>query len=786
MHGGLPSRAALRAAVPRTSGTLRLAGLEGRVVIHRDSEGLPHVQAESARGQGFATAQDRLWQMDFDRRRAAGRVSALVGPAAVAADLQMLRFQLHDGLQDDLGACTPETHTMLEGYAAGVNACIDSARTLPIEYTLTGQRPAPWTPADALLVFRVRHILMGTWDLKLWRARLVALLGAERAADLLPDYPAGLPVTVPPGQSYSGPLAEALEALARGLVPLTFLREPVDQGSNNWVLGGARSASGLPLMAGDPHRAPDAPNVYYQNHIACPDFDVVGFSFPGVPGFPHFGHNAHVAWCITHAMADTQDLYVEQFTGGHGALTYRYHEEWRPVTMGAHTLEVKGEAPREVMLHRTHHGPVIAGDPEQGVALSFRYTALLAPSRTMNAVRDMLGVADADALEATMRNWVDPVNNLLYCDTQGNFGYRTRGLLPVRNRDNGWIPVPGWDGAHEWQGFVPFEDMPAVRNPDRGFALTANHRIADADYPHYIGWDVVPGFRAARIEALLAPLQGATPRHMLEVHRDVRSLPALAFGDLFARLRAAGVAPGDPPAEPEVEQALEVLAAWDGVVAGDPVAPLLFHTFRGKLLRALLEPLLGGLAGAAFSGLERGANAMLSRLQAQLHTWIATDDKRLLPRGTAWSAALRRALAGAVRTLREVHGPDWRQVAWRDVHACRPSHPLALYRPELAPLLNPPPVPMAGDGDTVQAAGFIAAQGWRAQLVSVARYVFDPADWERSSWVIPGGASGHPGSLHFADQLSAYEAGETRPMRYDWDRIVQDATATLTLKPLPD
>lgn len=396
----------------------------------------------------------------------------------------------------------------------------------------------------------------------------------------------------------------------------------------------------------------------------------------------------------------------------------------------------------------------------------------------------MLGAADADALEAAMRNWVDPVNNLLYCDTRGNFGYRTRGLLPVRHRDNRWIPVPGWDGVHEWEGFVPFEEMPAARNPACGYAFSANHRIADADYPHYIGWDVAPGFRAARLQALLDALQAATPRDMLTMQRDVLSLPALAFGDLLAQLRVEQVGPGAAPPDPELEQALELLTTWNGLVAGNHVAPLLFHAFRGTLLRTLLEPLLGELAGAAFSGLERGADAMLRRVQAHLHAWIAADDRRLLPPGTAWPAALRQALAAAARTLRRTYGPDWRQVAWRDVHPCRPSHPLAVYRPELGPLLNPPPVPMAGDGDTVQAAGFVAAQGWHAQLVSVARYVFDPADWDCSSWVVPGGASGHPGSVHFADQAPVYEAGETLPMRYDWDRIVQNATATLTLKSL--
>ncbi|OLC17243.1 MAG: hypothetical protein AUH29_02350 [Candidatus Rokubacteria bacterium 13_1_40CM_69_27] len=307
------TRKDLESALPDVRTPVRIPGLRARAEVWRDAQGIPHVRAASLPdaflAQGFVHAQDRLWQMDYDRRRAYGRWAEYAGPPALAQDLQMRRFCLQQSARADYVALNAETRAMLDAYAAGVNAFIETTRALPIEYRLVGGAPEAWQPWDSAAVFKVRHVLMGVWQTKAWRARLLRHLGAARTAQLCPGTPPNPMLIVPPGVEYRGPAVDGLRELTDAEAALAQVAD-WEGGSNNWAVAGSRTASGKPLVAGDPHRALDVPNVYYQNHLACPEFDVIGLSFPGVPGFPHFGHNRHVAWCVTHTHADYQDLYT--------------------------------------------------------------------------------------------------------------------------------------------------------------------------------------------------------------------------------------------------------------------------------------------------------------------------------------------------------------------------------------------------------------------------------------------------------------------------------------------
>jgi penicillin amidase len=768
----------LKSFLPDLTRTHKLAGLDGPVTILRDAHGIPHIHARTSHdaffGQGFATAQDRLWQMDYDRRRAHGRWSEVIGAEGLAGDRQMRCFRVRRATEEQYPRLQAATKAMLEAYTDGVNAFIASTDAWAAEFAATGIEPEPWEAQHCLAVYIVRHVLMGTWESKVWRARMANQLGPVRTAQLHPGYAQGQFVIVPPGGEFHGASLDGLKALTDAMPQIAWMKEGVAAGSNNWVVGGAKTRSGKPLLAGDPHRALDVPNVYYQNHVGCDAFDAIGFSFPGVPGFPHFAHNGHVAWGITHGNGDTQDLYIERFDPVHPG-RYEFQGKWLEAEISREPIRVRGQKdPVMIEIFRTRHGPVIAGDPHAGVGIALRYTGTDVPNTTLDATQQLHGARSADEAEAAMRKWVDPVNNLVYCDTGGAFGYRTRGQIPVRDSANAWLPVPGWDGRHEWHGTIPFLEMPSVRNPAAGFAYTANNRIVDESYGHYIGLDFAPGFRAERIHRRLKDAAGLTAADMAAIHADMESVPALHWRAIIARIVAAG------PAE---ERALDLLRHWDGQVTRETRGATVFHALRAELTRRVLEPFLGPLTKELFNAVDRGGNGFLLRVMSRLHHDIATDHRFLLLPGETWEHLLAEALTGAVENLSKAYSSDPGNWRWGDVHTTRPQHLLSALFPDAARLLNPRPISMGGDGDTVQAAGFYALQDFRAQFISVARYVFDSADWNNSTWIVPGGASGHPGSPHYQDQAPLYEAHQALPMTYDWERVKEAARTVQRLEP---
>ena len=765
------------AALPDLTDDLGLAGLDGPVRVFRDRHGIPHVRATSTHdaffGQGFVTAQDRLWHMDYDRHRAYGRWAELVGPSALAEDKMMRRFQIGPGVKRDYDAVNVETRQMLDAYAAGVNAFIDTSESIPIEYDLVGARPEPWQSWDCLAVFKVRHIMMGVFEGKLWRARLANTLGTKKTAELIRGYQPGYLLIVPPGAEYDGPELDGLEELDSGLDAISWLRQNPEAGSNSWVLAGNRTASGKPLLAGDPHRGLDTPNVYYQNHIECPDFDVVGLSFPGCPGFPHFGHNAGVAWCVTHAGADYQDLFLERFRVD-GETRYEYKDDWPSADVRREVIKVRGEESVEMDVTVTRHGPVIAGDPARGNAISFRYTATAEPNLGFEALPRMMRARSADELDESMRTWADPCNNFLFADVDGNIGYLNRGQVPIRSMANAWLPVPGWTGEHEWEGVIPFDELARSRNPDSGYIVTANNRIVGDDYPYYIALDFAPEHRARRITDRLGRMDKATVEDMRSVHAERVSIPARVYRELLKNAETS---------DDFGALARWRLSEWDGSMERDSVAPTIYSAFRARLHEAVLRHHLGSLADEVLTATGRGAPGHLRQLASLLVTMAGKNDPSLLPPGSDWPSAVAKALAEGVSDLRERLGDDVDAWRWGTVHRTRPRHTLSASFPELASALDPPSVPMGGDGDTPQAGSYSPADPFVMTGMSVARYVFDTSDWDNSRWVTPLGASGHPGSPHYADQTPIWAEVGLVPMLYSWDRIAADAESRQTLDP---
>ena len=764
----------LKSAIPDLTGTMRLKGLEGTVTVFRDTYGIPRIKSESELdaffAQGFATAQDRLWHMEYDRLRGSGRWSEAVGHQAIAQDIMMRKFRLEASAKADYQAMNAHTKSVFDAYASGVNSFIENGGTLPIEYRITGLLPERWNPWDGLIAYKVRHIFMGVFESKIWRARLVRELGPEAAGKLFPGVEPGHLMILPPGSTSPGPLDQGLKELAEGVAGLNYLNE-MDSGSNSWVLSGTETATGKPILAGDSHRGLDTPNAYYQNQVACPEFDVVGLSFPGVPGFPHFGHNGRVSWSVTHTAADYQDLYIERFQDG----KYLFRDKWLDIETHEEIIKVKGGTDEPLTVAVTQHGPIISGNPEEGTGLAFKYTATEKPSKWPKILSDMLHANDSQELVDHMRDWVDPCNNLLFADLHGDMGYLCRGRIPIRSRLNGWLPVPGWTGEHEWEGDIPFDELPISINPAEGYIATANNRPVGDNYPYYIPIDFTPEFRVKRVTHGLKSLDHPTAADMAQVHAQRVSIPALAYQDVLKAVE---------PLDESSESAKSLLLDWNGEMEASLVQPTIYSAMRDALLKEIFETnLTEDLANDAWHPSDRGLGSFSNRLKARLAEMIGQNDLSLLKQGDTWATVVSRALAKGVASLTETLGEDIYEWRWERIHQVRPKHNLSAAFPELAELLNPPAIPSSGDGDTPLQGGYSSASPATVTSLSVARYSYDPSNWDDSLWVVPLGSSGHPGSHHYFDQSETWRQVKMIPMGYDWKKIEAACESQQTLRP---
>ncbi len=767
----------LAAAVPDMSGQLEVAGLRGKVEVYRDRLGIPYVRAENENdaffAQGFVTAQDRLWHMEYDRRRGSGRWAEVVGDRALEQDKLMRRFRLVASARADYRAIDGQTKALFDAYAAGVNAFIQGPFPLPVEYRIAGIEPEEWQPWHGLVVYKVRHILMGVFESKVWRARMVREMGPEKAAKLFPGYEPGHLQILPPGSVYAGPLDDGLKELADGAAALNHMGE-MDAGSNSWALSGASTASGKPLVAGDSHRALDTPNTYYQNRVSCPEFDVIGLSFPGVPGFPHFGHNRWVAWCVTHTAADYQDLYIERFNEDEPA-KYLYRDQWLEARSYEETVKSSSGKEETFSVTVTRHGPVISGGPESGTGLAFKYTATERPSAWPGILWRMLKARDAQELAESQKDWVDPCNNFVYADVNGNIGYLCRGRIPQRASVNGWLPVPGWTGQHEWGPDIPFDYTPRSVNPVEGYIATANNKPVGDDYPYYIAIDFTPEFRVKSVTQGLKALEKPNAKDMAKVHSQRVSIPALAYLPVLERVEPQDAASADAKTR---------LLGWQGEMDAQRVEPTIYSAMRDALLKDVFKTnLTPELAEAAWHPADRGLGSFGNRLKARLVEMVKNDDRSLLRQGDDWPAALSRALAAGVANLKERLGDDQGQWRWETVHQARPRHTLSDAFPDLASLLDPPPIPTSGDGDTPLQGGYSPSAPATVTSLSVARYAYDLADWNKSLWTVPLGSSGHPGSVHYHDQSETWRKVEMVPMGWDWEQIIAESETHQTLKP---
>lgn len=759
-------------------GIATVAGLRAPLTIRRDTYGIPHVEASCAAdawfGQGFAAAQDRLWQMEYDRRRACGRWAEAAGEAAITGDVLGRRLQLARSARADLIAMSAETRAMFEAYADGVNAFLQSGQPLPLEYELTGLKPEPWEPWHSIAAYKIRHVLMGVWQQKLAQARLLALVGPEVYGQLDQRPPTGSPVILPPHAGYAALFEQSGAEIAAAAVQLGFLAE-VEAGSNSWAVHGSRTTTGLPMLCNDSHRALDVPSVYWQAHVTCPEFDVIGATFPGLPAFPHFGHNGSVAWSITHTSADYQDLYIEQFDPQCPG-RYQTPAGWAMAEQATESIAVRGAASVAIETWRTRHGPVVHGDPRRGLALSLRYTATDGPCCGFEPLRLMLQARTVGELHESQRQWVDPVNNLVSADTGGNVGYLTRGYLPIRSSmAHRQFPTPGWTGENEWIGRVSFEQLPQAINPPEGMIVTANQAVVPGDEP-YIAHQFAPPSRAERIVELLSAQSPLTPSEIAEMQADVTSVPARSWSRLLQRFG---------PFDSDAERARAMLAGWTGSLDAQSARALLYACFRRRIAEAIFRPIVGDRAWDWLSAeVLPPTGRMVGQWLARIITELDGRCTQAVPDGRRWESLLPDVLRTAWADAQTAAGSDPAYWRWGGIHTTNAQHSLAGTFPRLALELNPARISVGGDSDTIQCAAY----RWRARssfditALSVYRQVVDLSRVTDASFVIPAGASGQPGSPHYGDQLPLWQHHERIAMYYALSDVQRAAEHTLTLR----
>jgi penicillin G amidase len=771
--------------LPQTRGNLKIQGLIDPVEVIRDHWGIPHIYARNETdlmfAQGFIHAQDRLWQMDFQRRVVAGRLSEILGEEALPLDRWMRILGMRRAAMRDVPLIPPDAQTLIDAYTAGINACISLGR-YPLEFSLLRYQPEPWTVVDSLSWGKMMAwTLSANWEAELLRAQLIALLGPESAAELEPDTSTDEPYIIPPGTDYSS-IGHTASQRAESARPFTGPAAKEGLGSNNWVLSGSRTASGKPLLANDMHLLMGIPAIWYENHLVGGDLDLSGVSFPGVLGIIA-GHNQHVAWGFTNGFPDVQDLYMEHLSRtDQGQVQYEYQDKWINAELRQEPIQVKGGkiVYQEVII--TRHGPIInqlAPDFCGETPLALRWTAY-DPEQLFLALHQMNRAHNCLEFREALRYWGTPSQNTVYADTDGNIAYSLSGRVPVRAKGDGRLPVPGWTGEYEWTGFIPFEELPHLYNPPQGYIVTANNRVVDSSYPHFLGNDYISASRACRIRELIEANPKIDIAYIQRMHFDQVSPHARAMAGFLGKLETD---------DPEVKIIVSRMQKWDGKLSPDSPEASLYEIFYRRMVLLLTSEKLGDLA---IRYLGKGPVPLLeetSLFGERAYEWLL---KTLSDQESAWfefgeqanrDNIMRIALRQSVDELKNQFGPSLDGWDWKKLHKIRFSHTLGSVKP-LDKLFNRGPYPVGGDSNTIWNTATLYHDLSSDIVVGPPfRFIADLGDLDHCLGLLAPGQSGHPLSRHYADQIKSWFTRGYHPMIVDQQELEKETEDRLTLLP---
>ncbi len=707
--------------LPGTTGVVA-APLAAEGIIRRDNLGVPHIEAASILDalflQGYATAQDRLWQLDALRRSTAGELAEIAGSAALPLDLPARRIGFRRTALIQEARMSSQDRAWFAAYARGVNHFIDTHRDrLPPEFAMLGYHPRPWTVSDSILVaLRMASDLSSSWETELDHERM-----RDELAKAFPD--------MPPAQRV---------ALLQALFPLRSGEEAL-AGSNAWALSGSLTASGKPLLANDMHLAMTFPSTWTMVHLKAADLDVKGFALPGLPGVI-VGHNQRIAWGITNLGPDVQDLYEERIDLASGR--YQYGNEARQAARITEVIRVKGAADVRLNVLVTHHGPLIHSTADESVKrnLALQWTAL-SPDFIQYPFIELNLARNWDEFRQALSRFPGPPQNLVYADVDGNIGYQAAGRIPLRT-SSGNLPVPGADPSTEWQGFLPFDSLPRVYNPSSGWIVTANQNPFPPDFSTRVNGNFAPPDRANQIVARIKARKGWDPAGMLDIQKDVY---APHYVVIARHILAAAKA--HPPQDAFLQQAVQSLQTWNGQAeleeTGATIARVASDGIRREILRRLApdwdEPRIR-MSDSVVQAILRDRPAI----------WTQDYD--------AW---LMEVFAKSLQEVRNRLGGDLSRWQYKHVNQWLLDHPVLSRIPRLPFLgsyLTLGNVPVSGSPSSPKQVG--------VRIGPSQRFVADLGDWERSLANLPIGMSGHPVSAHYRDQWDAYRDGTSFPMPF--------------------